>query len=155
MLAGLIESSAVLSVAWRGHRHHVLFPSRSLRSRSAGRSTARTGSRRPRPGKGDRRTGRGRGREKEREVRSLSGWSSYLFSIPGIRILNPVLRPWGRKAFASPSSRSVSCSLGPDASAARTLPSTTPCLVGVTEDGLHPSLQPLTFKNLILIPSQI
>ncbi|EDL94923.1 glutamyl-prolyl-tRNA synthetase, isoform CRA_d [Rattus norvegicus] len=46
---------------------------------------------------------------------------------------NLVLHPWEPKAFAFLSTLCVSCSQEPCVSVARILPSSTPCLVGVTD----------------------
>lgn len=51
----------------------------------------------------------------------------------GIKILSPVLLQWELKACASPSNHSASCRREPSACVERTLPSTTPCSVVVTE----------------------
>lgn len=77
--------------------------------------------------------------------------------IPGIRMWNLVLHPWEPKASAFLSIPCVSCSLEPCVSVARNLPSSTPCLVGVT-DGWNRIFSPILiffFKPMILISSQM
>ena len=64
----------------------------------------------------------------------------------GIKILSPVLRRWELKACAFPSSHSASCRQEPSVCVERTLPSTTPCSVVVTEaENKTPAPPLLTF----------
>lgn len=83
--------------------------------------------------------------------------SVYEYSfISGIKILSLVPPPWEQKASAYLSSQSVNYRVGQDVSAAKTLPSFTPCLVVVTKllvKAPSPlSVNPPFFKNTEIAP---